>query len=67
MLVINSIWKIREQTLFGGTPDVWGHVWYFVKIPRRYKPGHPIRVWCENNHPVPILLKDFKVEHWRRK
>lgn len=53
--------------LWGGTPDIWGTAWYFVKVPSKYQSGDRIMVWCENNHPAALIIKEFKVELWRGK
>lgn len=52
--------------LWGGVPDVWGEAWFFVQVPEKYTPDDKILVWAENTGVVPVELKSFQVELWRR-
>lgn len=52
--------------LWGGTPDVWGNAWFFVQIPEKYTPGDKVLVWVENTGTVPVDIKSFQIEVWRR-
>ncbi len=63
---INNKWGNPTWNLWGAAPHEWGEAWYFVKVPDTYVKGDVIRVWCENRGAVPVVLRKFQIEHWRK-